>query len=327
MASASVGISVVVPVYGCQPCLKRLYSGVRDALEHTDESWQLVLVDDRSPDAAWNTIVALAAEDKRVLGVRLARNHGQHRAIWTGLQSARGEWTVVMDCDLQDDPALIPMLLNEVKKSTAHACVVQRGQWSDTALRRLASNSFYKALSLLSGIRISNSGNYGIYSRTLIDYVLQHAERDFFFPAIVQLSGVEIKDLKLDRSQRGAGESSYTFTALIKLAANIAIAHSNRPLHLSIISGLTLLITTGGISLAILIGALSESFTVPGWASSIIAVCLTAGSVLAMLGIQGLYIGRIFDSAKGRPLNFVEEDTSDHSKTQAGRNANHDPHR
>ena len=97
-------ISVVTPVYGCRGCLVQLYSRLRNTLEQISPNFEIIMVDDASPDNSWTTIEEICAGDPRVKGIRLSRNFGQHRAITAGLDHVNGEWTVVMDCDLQDQP-------------------------------------------------------------------------------------------------------------------------------------------------------------------------------------------------------------------------------
>jgi dolichol-phosphate mannosyltransferase len=120
-------ISVVSPVYGCRDCLEALVDAVRHAFDDTGLDWELILVDDRGPDHPWPVIEDLAARDSRVRGLRLARNHGQHLAIWAGLEEARGDWVAVIDCDLQDDPAVIPRLHEAACAEGVEAMIVSRG--------------------------------------------------------------------------------------------------------------------------------------------------------------------------------------------------------
>ena len=150
-------ISVVSPVYGCRDCLQKLADEVSKALDGAGLSWELVLVDDCGPDRPWDLIEELAAADPRIRGVRLMRNHGQHLAIWAGLGAARGDWVSILDCDLQDDPSVIPALHAQALADQVDAVVVDRGNWKDSALRRLASRTFYKLTDLLAGFRLDNN--------------------------------------------------------------------------------------------------------------------------------------------------------------------------
>jgi dolichol-phosphate mannosyltransferase len=156
-------ISIVTPVYQCRSCLEALADRVWTAFDGTDLDWELVLVDDRAPDEPWSLIEEMAARDPRIRGVRLARNHGQHLAIWAGLEAARGDWVAVIDCDLQDDPAVIPELYERAKRGDVEAVIVDRGEWNDTKFRRLASTVFTRSMRWLAGFNMDNRvGNFGL---------------------------------------------------------------------------------------------------------------------------------------------------------------------
>jgi len=302
-------ISVVAPVYGCQECLESLSDAVRVAFEGTGIDWELVLVDDRGPDDPWPLICELADRDRRIRGVRLSRNHGQHLAIWAGLREVQGEWVAVIDCDLQDDPAILPKLHERAVAEQVDALVVDRGTWSDLWIRRLASRCFYRLIKILGGVSISNIGNFGLYSRRMVDTLLLFGEQEVFLPIMVTLTGLRRQTYRLDRSERMAGNSSYGFLPLLKLATAIIIRFSDRPLKLSVIVGLSFSLISAAISLLLVIAWLSGAFTVPGWTSTILSVWFLSGLIMATLGIHGFYIGRVFSEVKRRPRIVVETTT------------------
>ena len=203
-------ISVVVPVYCCRDCLEALVDLLRSAFADTDLRWECILVDDRGPDEPWPTIIELSLRDERVRGLRLARNHGQHLAIWAGFAEARGTWIAVIDCDLQDDPTVIPRLHEAALAQHVEAMIVNRGSWSDSRFRRLASSIFYRLLDVLAGVQINNIGNFGLYSRRMVDTLLTFGEQEVFLPMMVSLTGLRTAQLEIDRSKRAAGTSSYS---------------------------------------------------------------------------------------------------------------------
>ncbi|MEP4987086.1 MAG: glycosyltransferase family 2 protein, partial [Paracoccaceae bacterium] len=215
-SGAPVLITILSPVYGCRDCLQTLVDRVRATFETQDLEWELVLVDDRGPDEPWDLICDLSAQDPRVRGVRLTRNHGQHLSIWAGLEAARGAWVVVVDCDLQDDPSVIPELYQRAIADQADAVIVERGSWSDSRFRRFASNVFYRSVDLLGGIRLRNTGNFGLYSRKMVDALLEFREQEVFLPMMVALTGLKRRYHQVDRSDRAAGESAYGFLRLVR---------------------------------------------------------------------------------------------------------------
>lgn len=300
-------ISVVSPVYGCTGCLEALFDAIRDAFHGTDLAWELVLVDDRGPDDPWPLITELAKRDPRLRGVRLARNHGQHLAIWAGLEAARGNWVAVIDCDLQDDPAILPALYQKAVAERVDAMLVNRGSWNDSAFRRAASALFYRLIDALAGVQIKNIGNFGIYSRRMVDILLQFREQEVFLPMMISLTGLPTGQMELDRSARHAGDSSYSLGRLIRLAIAIIIRFSDRPLKLSVVVGLAFSGLSALVSLMLLVLWMTGIFTVPGWTSTVLSVWFLAGLILAVLGIHGFYLGRIFSEVQNRPRLLVEQ--------------------
>lgn len=302
-------ITVLSPVYGCRDCLEALADRVRNVFEGTALEWELLLVDDRGPDEPWDMICRLSESDDRVRGVRLARNHGQHLAIWAGLEAARGDWVAVIDCDLQDDPAAIPELFQCAMETEVDAVIVDRGTWSDSRFRRFASNAFYRTVSLLGGIQLKNTGNFGLYSKKMIETLVRYHEQEVFLPMMVALTGLKRGYYELDRSQRAAGASSYSFPRLLRMAIAIIIRFSDRPLKLSVLIGLAFSLISASISLVLVLLWLSGSIAVPGWTSTILSLWFLAGMIMATLGIHGFYLARVFAEVKRRPRIIVETTT------------------
>lgn len=312
-------ISVVSPVYNCRDCLAALAERVREGFEGTGFDWELVLVDDRAADAPWELIREMAAGDPRIRGVRLARNHGQHLAIWAGLEAATGDAVAVIDCDLQDDPVVIPELWRILQAGEAEAVVVDRGDWSDSWFRRAASRSFYGVVRTLTGVRIDNIGNFGLYSRRMVDTLLMFGEQEVFLPIMVSLTGLKTARHTLARSGRHAGESAYSLTRLMKLAIAIIIRFTDRPLKLSVIVGLAFSGFSALVSLVLVLLWLFGTFTVPGWTSTILSVWFLSGLIMATLGIHGFYLGRVFREVQRRPRILIEQTTPDPASGTAGR--------
>ncbi len=309
--SVAPDISVVSPVYGCRTVLQALADRVREAFDGTDLTWELVLVDDRAPDQPWPVIEELAAADTRIRGVRLSRNHGQHLAIWAGLEAARGAHVAVIDCDLQDDPAIIPTLFGELRAQEVDAMVVDRGSWSDSTLRRFASRSFYRLMRLLTGVDIGNVGNFGLYSRRLVDILVQFREQEVFLPVMVSLTGLPRGQYRVDRDARHSGESTYSTGRLMRLAVAIIIRFSDRPLQISVVLGLAMSGISLLISLMLFVLWLMGTFTVQGWTSTILSVWFLSGMILATLGVHGFYLGRVFREVQSRPRILVDTTTDD----------------
>ncbi len=302
-------ISVVSPVYGCRNTLNELAKRVATAFEGKELDWELVLVDDRGPDQPWPVIEQLAAQSPNIRGVRLARNHGQHLAIWAGLEAAHGDFVAVLDCDLQDDPSVIPELYRQAMQEDVEAVIVDRGSWSDSRLRRMTSKSFYVLMKWLAGVEINNVGNFGLYSRRMVDTLLLFTEQEIFLPIMVSLTGYETKKFQVDRRARQEGFSSYNFLRLLRLAVAIVIRFSDRPLKLSILVGGVFAGMAALISVVLFVMWLAGTFTVQGWTSIILSIWFLSGLILATHGIHGFYLGRVFREVQGRPRILIQETT------------------
>ncbi|MEO0369371.1 MAG: glycosyltransferase family 2 protein [Pseudomonadota bacterium] len=306
-----IKISVVSPVYRCRECLETLVDKVAAVFAETNFVWELILVDDRGPDQPWDLVSKLARDDPRVRGIRLARNHGQHLAIWAGFEAATGDYVAVMDCDLQDDPSIIPALLGKLKNEKVDAVVVDRGAWSDSSLRRFSSRAFYFIIKVLTGVQLKNVGNFGLYSRRLMKALLLYQEQEVFLPIMVSLTGLPIAQFQLDRSQRLAGDSAYSFRRLLSLSIAIIIRFTDRPLKMSVVLGLLFSSLSGLISICLFVLWLMGAFSVPGWTSTILSLWFLSGLIMATLGIHGFYLGKVFKEVQKRPRILVDITTDD----------------
>ena len=302
-------LSVVVPVYGAPNSLVLLRDRVREACRQADASFELVLVDDRCPRDSWAVVRELARSDPTVLGVRLSRNFGQHAAINAGLQRARGRWIVVMDCDLQDRPEEIPNLLKTARDGGFDIVRARRVDRNDPWHRRFVSQLFYRVLSFLTDTHQSaDIANFGIYSSKVIRAVNSWDEDLKYFPAIIEWIGFSRTEVPVVHDSRHDGRSSYNLRRLLRLAANVVVGFSDKPLKLMMFTGFVVALLSLGLAAALLIARLLGAFgAVAGWASLMLSLWFLTGGLLFGLGLTGLYVGRIFIEAKGRPMFIVDE--------------------
>jgi len=300
-------ISVVVPVYSCACCLGELYARLRETLERISPDFEIILVNDCSPDDAWEVIRGLCLQDVRVKGINLSRNFGQHYAITAGLDHASGDWSVVMDCDLQDQPEEIPKFYEAAQKGydvVFGRRVVRR----DALFKRLSSKVFNWLLGLLTGEKLDPSiANFGIYRRAVIDAVLEIRELNRSFPMFVRWLGFRRTTVEVRHAERPSGKSSYTLRKLLKFALSNVVAYSNRPLTLSIYFGLAVSGASFLFGVYLVGRYLFHGIGVAGWTSLMVSLYFIAGLLFANLGLLGLYLGKIFDEAKKRPLYAVRE--------------------
>ena len=224
---SNIHISVVVPVYGCGKCLNKLYTRLKKTLSTFTEEFEIILINDASPDESWQTILKLAEEDNRVKGINLSRNFGQHKAITAGLEYAKGDWVVVMDCDLQDQPEEILKLYNKAQEGF-DIVFGRRTERKDTFLKKLGSKVFYKIYDYFTESKIDNStANFSIISKKVVVRLNQLREQNRMYPLFVNWIGFKKTEIDIEHALREEGKSSYTLSKLINLAIDSIVSQSN----------------------------------------------------------------------------------------------------
>ncbi len=302
-------LSIVSPVYRADKLVGELVSRIKAAVEPLNRPFEIILVDDRSPDNSWEAIVQ-QAQDERVRGFRLSRNFGQHRAITAGLEQCRGQWIVVMDCDLQDQPEEIPALYQQAQKGY-DLVFARRVERQDSWLKRAGSRAFYRVLSYLTETKQDPTiANFGIYHRKVIDAVLAMRENIRYFPTMVRWVGFRAGGLAVAHAERPEGTSSYNLRRLLNLALDIILAYSDKPLRLTVKIGLLISVSAFLMVFLTLVRYFLGYIWEPGYASLIISIWFFAGLLLSVLGMVGLYIGKTFEQVKNRPIYLLDQVTA-----------------
>ncbi|WP_299901537.1 glycosyltransferase family 2 protein [uncultured Aquimarina sp.] len=302
-----IKISIVSPVYLAENLVNTLVERLHKSLSSFGDHYEIILVEDGSPDKSWEQIDKICKTDKNVKGIKLSRNFGQHYAITAGLSHANGEWIVVMDCDLQDKPEEILQLFN---KATEGYDIVyaQRRERQDNIFKKLSSKIFYKTFGYLTNSKQDASiANFGIYSNKVIKSVLSMKDHVRFFPTMVQWVGFKSTKIYVKHGLREEGESSYSWGKLIRLAIDNIISFSDKPLRLTIRLGLSIASISFLSGIFYLYRYLIGEIKVLGFASIIISIWFLSGLIIFILGIIGAYIGKTFDRVKKRPTYIISE--------------------
>lgn len=315
MTKSSTLISVVSPVYGCKTCLYELYYRLKETLEKITMEFEIILVNDDSPDDSWETIVELAHADTRVKGINFSRNFGQHYAITAGLDHCKGEWIVVMDCDLQDQPEEITNLYNEALKGY-DIVYAQRIKRQDKWIKRTFSKMFYAMLGYLTETNQDPTiANFGIYHRKVIDSIRLMGDYHRYFPTMVRWVGFKHTKISVAHAKRANDKTSYSFKKLSRLATDIILSFSDKPLRLTVKFGFVI----SGLALAFAVYNLylyfQNKIIVPGFTSLIISVWFLSGLIIILLGVVGLYIGKAFDKVKNRPSYLIKDTIQIHPES------------
>lgn len=299
-------ISVVSPIYKSEKIVAELVSQLKNALTRITEDFELILVCDGSPDNSWNEILKCCAADKRVVGISLSRNFGQHPALSAGLKYAKGDYVVVIDCDLQDNPSEI-IRMYELIKQGYDIVRTRRIKRKDGFVKRLSSKAFNTVYKFLSGMKTDGSiPNFSMFSRKVVDEFNKMGEVSRSFQSLMLYLGFKTVTIDIEHQNRYEGKSSYSFVKLLKLSEDVIISNSNRPLRIGVAIGAVMTL----LSLVLVIYNTVLYFTksiVPGFSSTIISIWFVGGVILMMMGVMGLYIDRIFNQVKNRQIYIVDE--------------------
>lgn len=298
---------MVVPVYGSDEVLGELYERTAKTLESITPNFEFIFVNDASPDNAWEIIKKLKLSDERIRGINLSRNFGQYPALTAGLRACRGEWIVVMDCDLQDLPEAIERMYQKAQEGF-YVVVGSRQERHDSRLRLFVSWGFYATLGYLTGRQHDRTlANFGIYQRRVIDAVLSIEDHMRYFSVMVRWVGFRTAVVPVKHAPRKGGVSGYSFMKLFSLATDIILAYSEKPLRIIVRLGALVTIVAAGY----LVLVTTNSFDVRSSQSLETltgSLWLIFGLLTTLLGIIALYVGKIFEETKKRPIYIVQEE-------------------
>ncbi len=305
-----VEISVVSPVYRAETILPELVKRLDVTLRSLNVPYEVILVDDRSPDGSWNVLKELTTTYSCIRAYRLSRNFGQHNTITAALGMTRGKWVVVMDCDLQDRPEEIPALYAKALEG-ADSVIARRAHRQDTWLKRMSSKMYYATFSYLTDtVQDPVVANFGIYHQKVIAAILSMKDQIRYFPTMLQWVGFERAYLDVAHDARPNGESTYNWRSLFTLAFNNILAFSDKPLKLTVRFGFYVSIISLGIGIFYFVQYLLGEIDVLGFASLIISISFFSGMIIMILGIIGLYLGKVFEKVKDRP-NYIFSETTE----------------
>jgi len=297
--------SIAIPVYQCSGCLEKLCERLEQTLEKLTDRYEIILVDDRSPDGSWDTILGLQSAHPAVRGVRLSRNFGQHIAITAGLAAAKGDLVGVMDCDLQDPPEMVAAMYAKILEGY-DLVISRRTARSHSLWRVLAARIYFFLLNRTTQEKVD--GNYGscsLLTRKVVDAYLRFNERERHYVFVLRWLGFKLGSVDYEHQERAAGKSSYSFGRLLRHAIDGIFFQTT--VLLRWIVGLGLLFAGLSVVLAVYLTVRQILFgSVPGWTSLAVLLLASTGVVLVSLGVVGLYIGKIFDQVKDRPLYIVD---------------------
>ena len=309
MPKDSIHLSIVSPVYQAENSIDDLIFHIKKHLEQTLFKFEIILVDDGSHDRSWEIIKQVCKDDKAIKGIKLSKNFGQHYAITAGIEKSNGDYVVVMDCDLQEHPKYIKSLIKE-KNNGYDIILTQSKKKKQNFFKNISSRLFNLIFNFLIDDDIIKSDYHyctlSLISREVADTYLKLRDQHRHYIKALLWLGFSRKIITIDHRERNKGVSSYSLTKLIKHALDGIVAHSQKLLWISIYSGFFLFISSLFSIVFIIIKYFLTGF-LAGWPSIVILIILSTGLILFSLGILGIYIGKIFDQAKGRPLYIIQD--------------------
>ncbi len=301
-------VSILVPCYRDEQGLAELHRRLTLVCQGLGCSYEIVLVEDGSPDNTWGAIRKLADANPEVIGIRLSRNHGHQLAVTAGLHHVRGERVMIIDSDLQDPPELLPEMMKLMDAGVDNVYGQRLSRKGVPLWKRLCYKAYYKILSALAGCHIPpDTGDFRLISRRVVDLVNSMPEHHRFLRGMISWLGFTQAPIKYHRDARFAGESGYTLSKLFRIAVDGITSFSIKPLRLASLLGVLFgVLCLIGLAYS-LFGYMKGNTGVAGWTSIMAVILLSASLQFFVLGMIGEYVGRLFIEQKRRPLFLVAE--------------------
>ena len=302
-------ISIVIPVYGGELTIVELVNQLKAELKKITEHYEIILIDDCGPDKSWEKIKLLCDSDPKVIGIRLSKNFGQHFAITAGIDMARGNFLVVMDCDLQDDPKYIPLLYEKIKEGNDIVFTFKKKR-KHSVFKNVSAYVYNVVFNYLidnKNFKASSSvGAYSMINEKVIKAFRKYNDYQRHYLMVLRWLGFKSVYIEIEHKERFAGKSSYNFTKLIKHGIDGITSQSDKLLRIFVTIGLSISIISF-CSILIIIFLYFFKGLLYGWASTIIVLLFSTGMILTGIGILGIYLGKTFEQTKGRPKYLIDE--------------------
>ena len=301
--SKKVFISVVSPVYMAEGIIHELVKRIKENVTKITPNYEIILVEDNSPDESWQEIEIACQQNKSVKGLSLSRNFGQHAAISAGLETASGEYVVVMDCDLQHNPSYIFSMYQEIINGY-DIVLTKTKKRRHSIFKNSCAFIYYKFLDLISDYDMDpNIGSLSMLKKKVVNSYIKMQDHHKAYLWALKWLGFETKIISIDHDKRFSGQSSYSFAKLVRHALNVTVSNSNKLLHITTIVGfVTSFIAASAICYIFVL--FFRTGSVAGWPSLMVTITFFSGLNITAVGIIGIYISKIFEQTKNRP-HFV----------------------
>lgn len=298
-------LSIVTTLYQSSTYVNEFYSRISAVAQTLTDDYEIILVDDGSPDASLEKAISLSNSDNSVTVIELSKNFGHHRAMMVGMENTTGDFIFLIDCDLEETPEALTEFWNTLESDKALDMVygVQE-QKKGSFLKKQASSSFYKVFNFFSFVKIpENELVSRLMTRQYVEALLSYKEKELFIPGIWADVGFNTKGINSKKTFDG--NSSYSISKRISMATNAVTSFSTKPLTYIFNLGLIISLIAGLIVFYLVINKLLFNGTLSGWTSMIASLYLIGGIIIFSIGVIGIYLSRIFSEVKGRPNSLV----------------------
>jgi polyisoprenyl-phosphate glycosyltransferase len=304
----SVKYSIVIPLYNEESGLAVLVERLQEIMAQFDGPAEVVMVDDGSRDDTYQLALAASAKDHRFKVIQFSRNFGHQVAITAGMDAAAGDAVIIMDADLQDPPYVVLQMIEKWKEGYEVVYGLRETREGERLFKTATASMFYGLLNRIGDIDTPvDVGDFRLVDRKALNAFLQMRENNRYVRGMFSWVGFRQTGVPYTREERHAGTTHYTLSKMVKLASNGILGFSTAPLRLALSAGVFLAIASVIYGIVAIALKLAGQSLVPGYASLLFVITFLSGIQLAVLGMVGLYVGRIYDEARGRPLYVVRE--------------------
>ncbi len=307
-------LSIVLPSYNEEQNIANTAKVLSEFLEREQIEYELVFISDGSKDRTYEEIVKAREKNPRIKGAAFSRNFGKEAGIFAGLELTTGDAVIVMDCDLQHPPAVIPQMWKLWQEGAQVVEGVKSSRGKESLAHKLSAGLFYKIMSKLIGMDMNASSDFKLLDRQVVDVLLSLPERNTFFRALSFWVGFRTEVVYYEVQERQFGESKWSLFSLMKYAVTNATSFSTMPLQLVTVMGFLSIMFSVVLGIQTLVKYLSGT-AVEGFTTVILLLLIIGGCLMISLGIIGHYIARIYEEVKGRP-KYIISDVTDNVQGQ-----------
>jgi glycosyltransferase involved in cell wall biosynthesis len=305
MKTETPTISVIIPAFNEETGIAHAIDEIKNILSGCHVNYELIIVDDGSKDNTYQEVCRINHTDDRVKGIRLSRNFGKESAIYAGLEAATGDAIITIDADLQHPPALSPQMISSWQQGAEIVHAVKLDRSTDSRVARLRASIFNNTLKFLGGIDITNSSDFKLLDRVVVDILTtQLHEKGRFYRGLTNWVGFKQLSIPFTVEERNAGTGKWSLYSLIGLAITAIVSFTSLPLRIITLLGLVTFVF-GAIVATDALYSWYQGEAISGFTTTIISILIIGSFIMISLGIIGEYLAKIYDEVKNRPIYIV----------------------